>query len=124
MAAFPQNVALPFPFSSQRTGEVFRAGPYAAYLGSAYNPIWTEFQGEASRSVYKTLREMNVEVFDPYVGCKPDSHFRLASTSLPTELTLDRLDRRRSLLQQMDEARRDLEKSNSGKSLSSFQQMA
>lgn len=124
MSAFPQNVALPFPFSSQRTGEVFRAGPYAAYLGSAYNPIWTEFQGEASRSVYKTLNAMKAEVFDPYVGCKADSYFRLASTSLPAELTIDRLDRRRSLLQQMDEARRDLERSNSGKSLSSFQQMA
>jgi len=124
LAAFPQNVALPFPFSSQRTGEVFRAGPYAAYLGSAYNPVWTEFEGVADRSVYKTLREMNVEIFDPYVGCKPDSHFRLASTSLPEQLTLDRLDRRRSLLKQIDDARRDLDKTTSGKSLSSFQQMA
>ena len=124
MAAFPQNVALPFPFSSQRTGEVFRAGPYAAYLGSAYNPVWTEYEGQADRSVYKTLRDMNVEVFDPYVGCKQDSYFRMASTSLPAELTLDRLDRRRSLLQQLDINRRDLDASLSGKSLSSFQQMA
>jgi hypothetical protein len=124
VANFPQNVALPFPFSSQRTGEVFRAGPYAAYLGSAFNPIWTEFQGQADRSVYKTLRDMNVEVFDPYVGCKPDAHFRLASTSLPAELTLDRLDRRRSLLDQLDKARRDLDSSNQGRSLSIFQQMA
>ena len=124
LAAFPQNVALPFPFSSQRTGEVFRAGPYAAYLGSAYNPVWTEFEVQADRSVYKTLRDMNVEIFDPYVGCKPEAHFRMAATSLPAELTLDRLDRRRSLLKQMDDARRDLDRSSSGKSLSSFQQMA
>ena len=33
LAEFPQNVALPFPFSTQRTGEVHRAGPYASYLG-------------------------------------------------------------------------------------------
>jgi hypothetical protein len=29
----PNNIALPFPFSSQRVGEVPRAGPYAAFLG-------------------------------------------------------------------------------------------
>jgi hypothetical protein len=52
----PDNVALPFPFSSQRVGEVPRAGPYAAYLGNAYNPIWTEFHGQATRHVVKTLQ--------------------------------------------------------------------
>jgi hypothetical protein len=31
----PANVALPFPFSSRRVGEVPRAGPYAAFLGGA-----------------------------------------------------------------------------------------
>src|SRR5262245_11105896 len=44
----PDNIALPFPFSSRRVGEVPRAGPYAAYLGGAYNPIWTEFHGQAT----------------------------------------------------------------------------
>ena len=37
----PTNLALPWPFSTQRTGEVHRAGPYAAFLGSAFNPTWT-----------------------------------------------------------------------------------
>lgn len=124
LAEFPQNVALPFPFSSQRTGEVFRAGPYAAYLGSAYNPVWTEFQGQADRFVVKTLGPKTIDVWDPYVGCKPEMQFRMASTSLPSELTIDRLDRRRSLLQQFDGARRDLDRSTSGRSLSTFQQMA
>src|SRR5438270_5322877 len=40
-ATAPDNVALPFPFSSQRVGEVPRAGPYAAFLGGAHNPLWT-----------------------------------------------------------------------------------
>jgi hypothetical protein len=124
LSPFPQNIALPFPFSTQRTGEVHRAGPYASYLGATYNPIWTEFQGAADRSVSKKLGETKLEVFDPYVGCKPDASFRVASTSLPDALTLDRLDRRRSLLTQFDQVRRDLNKSDSGQSLSSFQQMA
>src|SRR5204863_6595834 len=32
----PDNIALPFPFSSHRAGEVPRAGPYGAFLGNAY----------------------------------------------------------------------------------------
>src|SRR5262249_26150061 len=46
----PTNIALPWPFSSRRVGEVARAGPYAAFLGGAYNPIWTTFKGEATRT--------------------------------------------------------------------------
>ena len=48
-APVPDNIALPLPFSSQRVGEVPRAGPYAAFLGSAYNPVWTEFRGTGDR---------------------------------------------------------------------------
>jgi hypothetical protein len=123
-STFPQNVALPFPFSTQRTGEVFRAGPYASYLGSMYNPIWTEFEGKASRAVYKTLRDMKVDVWDPYCGCVPESHFRLASTALPDQLTLDRLNRRKSLLDQFNDARRGIAQNERGRTLSEFQQLA
>lgn len=120
----PQNIGLPFPFSSQRTGEVHRAGPYAAFLGSQYNPLWAEFAGEPTRSVEKTLADTKIDCHDPYLGTTAESHFRLAMTERPTELTVDRLDRRRSLLQQLDGARRDLERTSSGSSLSSFQEMA
>src|SRR5262245_851372 len=66
-AAMPSNLALPFPFSSQRTGEVQRAGPYAAFLGSAYNPIWTHFDGKATVRMTKTLAPKTIEVMEPYV---------------------------------------------------------
>ncbi len=124
VAQFPQNVALPFPFSSQRVGEVHRAGPYAAYLGNAYNPIWTEFDGKSTRSVSKTLRDIKFDCHDPYVGCTPGSHFRLAATQPQPNLTIDRLNRRRSLLKQFDQVRHDLDETNTGQSLSKFQQMA
>ena len=120
----PQNVALPFPFSSQRVGEVSRAGPYSAFLGSAYNPIWTEYSGSATRSVYKTLRDMQVECFDPYVACSTDSHFRLSLTEPQPGITLDRLQRRRSLVAQFDDNRRELGASLSGRSLTQYQAMA
>jgi hypothetical protein len=123
-ASIPQNVALPFPFSSQRVGEVARAGPYAAFLGSTYNPTWTEYIGKSTRSVQKTLREMKVDVADPYVGCDADSHFRFSSTGPLPQVTLDRLNRRRSLLDQFDEGRRELEKTLDGRSLSRYQELA
>src|SRR5262245_47311932 len=45
--AMPGNIVLPFPFSSQRVGEVPRAGPYAAFLGGQYDPVFTRFVGKA-----------------------------------------------------------------------------
>jgi hypothetical protein len=121
----PNNLALPFPFSSQRVGEVPRAGPYAAFLGGAYNPIWTEFHGKATRSVIKTLQEQRIDVPDPYLGITPESRFELATaTHLPTDITLDRLNRRRSLVGQFDQARRDLDRSQAGRSLDRYRQMA
>src|SRR5262249_51946835 len=101
------NIALPFPFSSQRVGEVPRAGPYAAFLGNAYNPLWTEFRGRATRSVVKTLQDERLEVMEPYLGITPDSRFELVSaTRLAPDATLARLNRRRSLAEQLDQARR------------------
>ena len=120
----PQNLALPFPFSTQRTGEVHRAGPYAAYLGSMYNPIWTEFDGKASHSVFKKLGPKEIDVWDPYVACTPESHFRLSSSALPDGLTLDRLHQRRSLVEQFDAARKAFGEPERVRSLNEFQQMA
>jgi hypothetical protein len=123
-ADIPQNVALPFPFSSQRVGEVARAGPYAAFLGSTYNPTWTEYLGKSTRSVQKTLRDMKVDVHDPYVACDADSHFRFSATEPLPEVTIDRLNRRRTLLDQFDQTRRELEATLDGRSLSRYQDLA
>jgi hypothetical protein len=121
----PDNIALPFPFSSRRQGEVPRAGPYAAFLGGAYNPVWTDFRGQATRTVVKTLLEQRQEVWEPYLGITPDSRFELASaTRLPADVTLDRLDGRRSLMEQFDHGRRDLERSLAGRSLDRHRERA
>jgi hypothetical protein len=75
-------------------GEVARAGPYAAFLGSAYNPVWTEFHGQATRNTVKTLAQQKLDVAEPYMGVTPDSRFTLASVPPPSpDFTLDRLDR-------------------------------
>jgi hypothetical protein len=123
-AAVPGNIALPFPFSSQRAGEVPRAGPYAAFLGSAYNPLWTTFRGRATRRIVKTLAGQSLDVAEPYMGVTPDSRFELASA--PQEagaITLDRLDARRSLLEQFDR-RRHLSAGDAGRSLDRHRALA
>ncbi|MCA9080701.1 MAG: DUF1501 domain-containing protein [Planctomycetaceae bacterium] len=123
---FIQNVALPFPFSSKRSDQPFRAGPYAAYLGAGYNPVWTEFQGEGTVSVRKERAngEFWFEGPEPYLGCDRGSHFRLAAAESLPGMSLDRLDRRRSLLTQFEQQRQQLERGTAGRSLSQFQEMA
>ena len=121
-----QNVALPFFFSSRRSDQPFRAGPYAAFLGGAYHPIWTEFIGTGTKTITKSRAggEFSFTGPDPYLGCTEQSHFRLSATQPLAELSLDRLDRRRSLLEQFDQRRKDLEASTSVASLSTFQDLA
>ncbi len=124
-AEVPANVFLPWPFSSRRVGEVPRAGPYAAFLGSAHNPLWCEFRGEATRRVVKVLNEQRLEFAEPYMGIAPEGRFELATaTDLPPDITLDRLDTRRSLAEQFDRARRDLRETDAGRSVCRYRQMA
>jgi hypothetical protein len=123
--AVPDNIALPFPFSTRRVGEVARAGPYAAFLGGAYNPIWTEFHGQATRRIIKVLQEQRLDVAEPYMGITPESRFELATaTELPADVTLNRLNHRRSLAEQFDHARRRFEQTAAGRSADRYREMA
>jgi hypothetical protein len=104
----PRNIALPWRLSSRRpyaAGD--NAGPYGAWLGAAYDPLWTDFVGEGTRTSTYTFGPDTVRCRDPYGPLAPGCRFTLsADAQLPAELTLDRLDCRRSLLAQLDEARR------------------
>ena len=82
----------------------------AAFLGQAYDPIWTDFEGEALHSQKYHFASTITTSIDPYGGVKPDCQFQWAKgEATPAELTLDRLSLRRSLLEQFDLARRDLD---------------
>jgi hypothetical protein len=106
----PRNLVLPWAFSSRRVGEVPRAGPYGGFLGQGFDPVATEFVGRGTKTATKTLHEQTWEDVEPYRGVTPESHFQLSSVSArPPELTLDRLDRRRSLLEQIEAALPDLD---------------
>jgi len=121
----PDNIALPWPFSTRRTGEVHRAGPYGAFLGSAANPHWTNFEGAATGKITKTLREDTIEFLEPYVGIDPKARFTMGeATTTTADLTIDRLNQRRSLLDQFDASRRTFDGSNAVEQMDRQRQMA
>jgi hypothetical protein len=107
--AVPDNVILPWLLSSRRPA-AFYARAHAAWLGSAHDPLWTDFRGRATRSMVRRSFGPPAEIFDPYLGIIPESRFEIApEAELPGEMTLDRLHGRRSLLAQFDQARRALD---------------
>ncbi|MBX7071809.1 MAG: DUF1501 domain-containing protein [Pirellulales bacterium] len=121
----PPNLALPFPMSTRRVGEVPRAGPYAAFLGAQYNPVWTEFVGTATRGIRKELAGKVFADNDPYLGVAPDSYFMIPSATDPQPgVTLNRLDSRRGLLAQLEQERRTLDATSAGLELDRHQETA
>ena len=123
----PRSIGMPFRFSSN--SPVFRrAGPYGAFLGHGYDPVWTEFEGDATREVprvsfFSQLKDVPVK--DPFLGITPESRLRVSKDAqLRSEMTLDRLDRRRSLLEQFDAENRRIDESFATRSLGRFQEMA
>jgi hypothetical protein len=105
--AVPDNIILPFPLSSRRPAARY-AKPYGAYLGSSLDPIATEFIGEPTRSMVRRSFGPPAEIWDPYLGVKPGCRFVITpEAELTGDITLDRLSRRRSLLEQMESVRRD-----------------
>jgi uncharacterized protein (DUF1501 family) len=123
----PRNIGLPYQFSAH--GQLARrAGPYGAFLGSGYNPVWTEFDGEATQKVGRVSffdRLATVDVADPYLGVTPESRLRISkSAQLQSAMTLDRLDRRRSLQDQLDIASRRVEDTLATQGVDRFEAMA
>lgn len=122
--SMPANIALPFRFSSRRTGEVPRSGPYATFLGAEFDPVWTDYVGTATKGLAKILADKRFDENDPYIGLSPDSYFYVpAATTLEAEMTLDRLSRRKSLVEQLDGVRRDLAQSGRGRQLNRYREM-
>ena len=104
----PRNYWFPFPFGSKRGPS--RPGPYAAFLGPAYDPVWAEFRAKGTRTILRDSGAPGTPtpmVADPYAGILPTDRF---DTLAPDDtLTLDRLNGRASLLDQLDTARRSLD---------------
>ena len=124
-ADVPHNIALPFPLSTRRANQPYRAGPYGGFLGAAYDPIWTDFQGQGTKTFVQENRGVVQEFRDPYAGIQPNCSFQIsAAGTLGEHLTLDRLDRRRSLLQQLDVARSQFDAGEPSRAFDRHREMA
>ncbi|MSR56314.1 MAG: DUF1501 domain-containing protein [Planctomycetaceae bacterium] len=95
----PANVMLPWRQSLFARPNK-RAGTFGGFLGPAYDPLWTEFRGEAPLG-------------DPFRAITPDGRFEFGSSGT-VDLTLDTLDRRRSLLTQFEQRCAEIERSPAG----------
>jgi hypothetical protein len=102
----PRNIVLPWVLNS-RTDIDVRAGPYAAFLGQSYDPVFTDFDGKGTR-IAPVYTDGQVKRFhDPFGGTTPQGRFTLSAEGrLPADLPVERLQLRRSLLAQFDRARR------------------
>jgi hypothetical protein len=112
----PRTMHLPWVQSS-RSQPHQRAGLLGGFLGPRYQPTVAEFVGRATRP--DTYRPG-----DPFGGIDPACRFEIVDTALPPEVTLDRLERRRGLLEQFDAQRRHLEQTAAGASLDHWRSMA
>jgi uncharacterized protein (DUF1501 family) len=124
-AALPHNIALPFQFTSRLPGNLRRGGPYGGFLGRAYEPLWTDFDGEGTETVARWTGSTEKEIHDPYLAISPDSRLMLSQGArLRPELTLDRLDRRRALHEQLDDQRRAFDGAIAAADIDRFEHMA
>lgn len=120
-----RNIGLPWRLSARRpyaAGD--NAGPYGAWLGRVYDPLWTDFEGQGTRTSTYTFGDQTIRTNDPYGPLDPNCRFGLADdAALPEGVTLDRLKRRLSLLEQFDQARRLLDAS-AARGFDAFRQQA
>ncbi|MGE0606735.1 MAG: DUF1501 domain-containing protein [Pirellulales bacterium] len=124
LPAVPRNMGLPWQFGSKSSLPTL-AGPYAAFLGQAYDPVWTDFNGKGTKAVPKLTDGQTNDVFDPFGGITPDGAFQLmASGELPGDVSLARLGLRRSLLSQFDRARGYLDSAEPVQTLDKYNRVA
>jgi hypothetical protein len=121
----PHNLAMPWPFSTRRANQPHRAGPYGGFLGPAYDPIWTDFNGEGTQVFEQENRGVVQKFRDPYGGVNSDCRFQIqASGESDGSMTLDRLDRRKSLVEQLEQTRRRFDSGDGSRSFDRYRAMA
>lgn len=118
----PRNIAMPFMMGSKNEYPPL-AGPYGAFLGTRYDPVYTDFLAKGTR-VAPAVRP-GKSFHDPQLSVRPEDRLQLAGTGTRhSDVSPRRFDLRRSLLSQFDEARRWLDDSERVSTYSGQQRMA
>ena len=122
LSPVPRNFGLPFPIGSKRRA---KPGALGGFLGSAYDTIWSEFVAEGTRELLRDAGAPDVEpkiIRDPFVGIRPSD--RLESIATDQTFSVERLNHRSSLLDQLEVASPSLERRSSRSSFDRYRALA
>src|SRR5262249_25516940 len=105
----PRNIGLPWLLNSKTDLRV-DAGPYAAVLGQGYDPVWTDFDGPGLKIAPHYTAGQAKSYHDPFALTNYGGKFKLSTLGeLPENLSQNRMNLRRLLLEQFDSSRRRLD---------------
>jgi hypothetical protein len=122
--ALPRNVVLPWVLNSKTDMDV-RAGPYAAFLGQAHDPVFTDFDGQGTRLAPRYSPGQKKLYLDPFAGVTPAGRFHVSTEArLRDDTPVERLALRRSLLSRFDRARRGVEAASQAGVFDRYQEQA
>lgn len=122
--AVPRNIGLPWVLTS-KTDINPLAGPYAAFLGQAYDPVWTDFEGKGTKLAPPNTTTQKRLYYDPHMGIEPEGRFLIShSAELGEDVSLERLGMRRSLLAQFERSRAWLDREPAAQAHDRFREMA
>jgi hypothetical protein len=103
--AVPRNIAMPWMLNS-KTDILVNAGPFAAFLGQAHDPLWSDFTGIGTHVVPHYTDSQRRDFLDPFGGTVPEGRFLLSSAGRRRDdVPVERLNLRQSLLGQFEQAR-------------------
>lgn len=107
VSSIPQNIGLPWLVNSKTDNPAVNAGPFAAFLGARYDPVWTDFDGEGLKIAPKNTVNQTKRFRNPFGGTTEKGRFRLSpGAELSQDMSIERLRMRRTLLAQFDAQRR------------------
>jgi hypothetical protein len=94
----PRNIVLPFRFSA-RSGQFTRGGPYGGFLGRAFDPVCTDYEGDITGKLERWTGNASAKVDEPYLGISPEGRFVISKAAQLAEgMSRARVNERRSLL--------------------------
>ncbi len=98
----PRNIALPWLLNSKTDLNV-SAGPYAAFLGQAHDPVWTDFDGAGTKNAPRYTDGQTKDYLDPFQETSLGGKFCISSLGQKVDgLSPERLRERRELLHRME----------------------
>lgn len=121
----PRNIGLPWLVNSKTDLPAVNAGPWAAFLGAEYDPLWTDFDGAGLHVAPKNTVSQTKRFKNPFGGTSPDARLRLSRhAELIDGVSIERLGLRRLLLEQFDKHARLADRNARLQAMNSQQQLA